>query len=69
MTGTREFLVQSTEKVIGHYRHLLANQRMSETERRIIQDRIEREERTLRLWLGANDNQESKAQPAAAIVA
>jgi hypothetical protein len=69
MTDTREFLVQSTEKVIGHYRHLLANQRMSETERRIIQDRIEREERTLRLWLGANDNQESKAQPAAAIVA
>jgi len=46
MTDVRDLLIRGSEKVIGHYRTLLASAQ-SEEERELYQSRIEREQRLL----------------------
>ncbi|WP_298268463.1 hypothetical protein [uncultured Bradyrhizobium sp.] len=46
MTGVRELLIQGSEKVIGHYRLLLARAK-TEKEAELYRSRIEREQRLL----------------------
>ncbi|QQO20777.1 hypothetical protein JJB98_13095 [Bradyrhizobium diazoefficiens] len=46
MTDVRNLLISGSEKVIGHYRMLLANAR-SESERELYRARIAREQRLL----------------------
>jgi hypothetical protein len=46
MTDVRELLIRGSEKVIGHYRLLLAGAR-TESERDLYLNRIEREQRLL----------------------
>ena len=46
MTDIRDLLIRGSEKVIGHYRLLLASAK-SEKERQIYRSRIEREQRLL----------------------
>jgi hypothetical protein len=46
MTDVRELLIRGSEKVIGHYRLLLAGAK-SEKERELYRSRIEREQRLL----------------------
>ena len=47
-TDIRPFLVRSTQKVIDHYRRVLANHDMTEAEQKVIQTRIVEQERLLR---------------------
>jgi RNase adaptor protein for sRNA GlmZ degradation len=51
------FLILSTQRVIQHYRRLLARHPMSEAERNIIHERIQREERVLRDLSGTHGDQ------------
>jgi hypothetical protein len=46
MTDVRELLIRGSEKVIGHYRLLLAGAK-TERERELYRSRIEREQRLL----------------------
>jgi len=46
MTDVRDLLIRGSEKVIGHYRTLLASAK-SEKERGLYLSRIEREQRLL----------------------
>ncbi|MFB6448433.1 hypothetical protein [Bradyrhizobium tunisiense] len=46
MSDVRNLLIRGSEKVIGHYRMLLAGAR-SESERELYRARIEREQRLL----------------------
>jgi hypothetical protein len=46
MSGIRELLIRGSEKVIGHYRLLLARAK-NEEERGLYRTRIEREQRLL----------------------
>ncbi|MGY8705473.1 hypothetical protein RAD16_06970 [Bradyrhizobium sp. 18BD] len=46
MSDVRELLIRGSEKVIGHYRILLAGAK-NEVERRLYESRIEREQRLL----------------------
>jgi hypothetical protein len=46
MSGLRALLIRGSEKVIGHYRHLL-RMAMSEQERADLNRRIEQEQRKL----------------------
>ena len=46
MNGIRDLLIRGSEKVIDHYRLLLASAK-SEKERELYRSRIEREERLL----------------------
>lgn len=46
MIGIRNLFISSSEKVIGHYRLLLANAK-NEKERELYRSRIEREQRLL----------------------
>lgn len=46
MTDLRDLLIRGSEKVIGHYRLLLANAK-TEKERELYRSRIEREQRLL----------------------
>ena len=46
MSGIRELLIRGSEKVIGHYRFLLASAKNDE-ERELYRSRIERERRLL----------------------
>jgi hypothetical protein len=46
MTDVRELLIRGSEKVIGHYRLLLAGAK-TERERNLYLNRIEREQRLL----------------------
>jgi hypothetical protein len=56
------FLVLSTQRVIRHYRELLARYRLSEAERNIIHERIQREEHVLRGLSGTPADQGSVSQ-------
>jgi hypothetical protein len=47
-TDIRPFLIRSTQKVIDHYRSVLANHHMTEAEQKVIQARIAEQERLLR---------------------
>jgi hypothetical protein len=44
----RPFLIRSTQKVIDHYRRILANHRITEAEQKLIQARLSEQERLLR---------------------
>ena len=46
MTDVRELLIQGSEKIIGHYRLLLARAK-TEKEAELYRSRIEREQRLL----------------------
>ncbi|MDA9495532.1 MULTISPECIES: hypothetical protein [unclassified Bradyrhizobium] len=46
MSDVRELLIRGSEKVIGHYRLLLASVK-TESERQLYRSRIEREQRLL----------------------
>ena len=46
MSGIRDLLIRGSEKVIGHYRLLLARAK-TEKERELYRSRIEREQRLL----------------------
>jgi hypothetical protein len=46
MRGVRDLLIRGSEKVIGHYRLLLARAK-TEKERELYRSRIEREQRLL----------------------
>lgn len=46
MTGVRDLLIRGSEKVIAHYRLLLAGAK-TEKERELYRNRIEREQRLL----------------------
>lgn len=46
MSSTRDLLIDGSEKVIGHYRQLLASAK-TEKERELYRSRIERERRLL----------------------
>jgi hypothetical protein len=46
MSGTRDLLIRGSEKIIGHYRLLLASAK-TEEERELYRSRIEREQRLL----------------------
>ncbi len=46
MIGIRDLLISGSEKVIGHYRLLLASAK-NERERELYRSRIEREQRLL----------------------
>jgi len=46
MSGIGDLLIRSSEKVIGHYRLLLASAK-NEEERELYRSRIEREQRQL----------------------
>jgi hypothetical protein len=46
MSGVRDLLIRDSEKVIGHYRLLLASAK-NEEERELYRSRIEREQRLL----------------------
>jgi hypothetical protein len=46
MTTVRDLLIRGSEKIIGHYRHLLASAK-SEEERELYRSRIEHEQRLL----------------------
>ena len=46
MNDVRRLMIRGSEKVIGHYRMLLANAK-TEAERECFQSRIEREQRLL----------------------
>ena len=46
MSGIQDLLIRGSEKVIGHYRLLLASAR-TEQERELCRSRIEREQRLL----------------------
>jgi hypothetical protein len=46
MSGIRDLLIRGSEKVIGHYRLLLASAK-NEEERELYRSRIEREQRLL----------------------
>ena len=46
MSGIQELLIRGSEKVIGHYRLLLASAKNQE-ERELYRSRIEREQRLL----------------------
>lgn len=46
MTDLRDLLIRGSEKVIGHYRLLLASAK-TEKERELYRSRIEREQRLL----------------------
>jgi hypothetical protein len=46
MSGVRDLLIRGSEKVIGHYRLLLARAK-TEKERELYRSRIEREQRLL----------------------
>ncbi|MDH2343571.1 hypothetical protein [Bradyrhizobium sp. SSUT77] len=46
MSNVRDLLIRGSEKVIGHYRVLLAAAR-TESERELYRSRIEREQRLL----------------------
>jgi hypothetical protein len=46
MSGIRDLLIRGSEKVIGHYRLLLASA-TNEEERELYRTRIEREQRLL----------------------
>lgn len=46
MSDVRDLLIRGSEKVIAHYRLLLANAR-TESERQLYRARIEREQRLL----------------------
>jgi hypothetical protein len=47
-TDIRPFLIRNTQKVIDHYRRVLANHHMTEDEQRVIQARLAEQERLLR---------------------
>ncbi|MGL3109164.1 hypothetical protein [Bradyrhizobium sp. BR 1432] len=51
MSDVRDLLIRGSEKVIGHYRLLLASAK-SESERQLYRSRIEREQRLLDELLG-----------------
>ena len=51
MSGVRDLLIHGSEKVIEHYRVLLAGAK-NEGERELYQSRIEREERLLEYLRG-----------------
>ena len=46
MSGIRDLLIRGSEKIIGHYRLLLASAE-NEEERELYRSRIEREQRLL----------------------
>lgn len=46
MSGVRDILIRGSERVIGHYRLLLASAK-TEKERELYRSRIEREQRML----------------------
>jgi hypothetical protein len=47
-TDIRPFLIRSTQKVIDHYRRVLANHHTTEAEQKAIQARLAEQERLLR---------------------
>ncbi|MGL3107094.1 hypothetical protein [Bradyrhizobium sp. BR 1432] len=51
MSDVRDLLIRGSEKVIGHYRLLLASAK-TESERQLYRSRIEREQRLLDELLG-----------------
>ncbi|RXH41318.1 hypothetical protein [Bradyrhizobium zhanjiangense] len=51
MSDVRDLLIRGSEKVIGHYRLLLASAK-TESERQLYRSRIEREQRLLDKLLG-----------------
>ena len=55
MSGIQELLIRGSEKVIGHYRLLLASAKNQE-ERELYRSRIEREQRLLDELLGGFPN-------------
>jgi len=55
MTNVRDLLIRGSEKVIDHYRLLLASAK-TERERQLYLSRIEREERLLRQLQGGLPN-------------
>lgn len=56
-TGTRQFLIRSTQNVIDHYRRVLANHQMSEAEEKEIQVCLAEKEGLLRDLLGTQEQQ------------
>ena len=55
MSGIRDVLIRGSEKVIGHYRLLLASAKNQE-ERELYRSRIEREQRLLDEFHGGFPN-------------